>query len=271
MGFLDRLLGREPRDTQAGSPAQGGYGSPAQQPDRYPTQYPPGSPAYGTPDAAPAAPAASGAPRTPDQVAIDRYRYLLRTAPPDAVEQAHAEAFARLTPQQRSQVLAELGGAVPPAERALTDTPQDLARMATRAEMRQPGTLERSFAGRTGGAPGFGSMVGSSLLGTVAGVVIGSAVANAMFGPAFGDPSQPVAEDAAASGGEDPGAGEAGDGGAGDGGAGDAGAGDAGAGDGAVEASGADAGADAGGDGGFGGFGDFGGGFDDFGGGFGEF
>ncbi|WP_251149711.1 hypothetical protein [Cellulosimicrobium sp. Marseille-Q4280] len=258
MGFLDRLLGREPRDAQGGPSAQGGYGSPSQQPDRYPTQYPPGGPAYGTPDdAAPAAPGVPGAPRTPDQVAIDRYRYMLRTAPPDAVEQAHAEAFARLTPQQRSQVLAELGAAVPPAERALTDTPQDLARMATRAEMRQPGTLERSFAGRTGGAPGFGSMVGSSLLGTVAGVVIGSAVANAMFGPAFGDPSQPVAEDAAAaSGGEDPGAGDGGD----------AGAGDAGA----VEASGADpgAGADPGGDGGFG---DFGGGFDDFGGGFGEF
>ncbi|WP_454042527.1 hypothetical protein [Cellulosimicrobium sp. Marseille-Q8652] len=239
MGFLDRLLGREPQDAP---------------PSLYPTQYPPSGPAYGTPHDAPSGP---GAQRTPDQVAIDRYRYMLRTAPPDAVEQAHAEAFARLTPEQRRQVLSELGAVVPPAERAATDSPQDLARMATRAEMRQPGTLERSFGGRQGGAPGFGSMVGSSLLGTVAGVVIGSAVANAMFGPAFADPSQPVAEDAAAASGEDPGAG-------GDTGAGDAGAGDAGA----VEASGADAGADSGGDGGFG---DFGGGFDDFGGGFGEF
>jgi len=243
MGFLDRLLGREPRDAHDA----GGHGTAAQQTGGYPTQYPPAGPAYGTSGAP-----SSAAPRDADQVAIDRYRYLLRTAPPDAVEQAHAEAFARLTPDQRRQVLEDLGSVVPPAERATSDAPQDLARMATRAEMRQPGTLERSFAGR-GGAPGFGSMVGSSLLGTVAGVVIGSAVANALFGPAFGDPAQPVAEDGAAG---DPG---------GDPGAGDSGAGDAGA----VEAGGADPGADAGGFGGDGGFGDAGG-FDDFG-GFGEF
>ena len=33
---------------------------------------------------------------TADEQAIARYRYLLRTAPPEAIEQAHAEAFARL-------------------------------------------------------------------------------------------------------------------------------------------------------------------------------
>ncbi|WP_264029210.1 hypothetical protein [Cellulosimicrobium sp. SH8] len=248
MGFLDRLLGREPRDPY-GAPQAGPHGSPAQHPTQHPTQYPapqhPGQPAYGSApqDARPGA----AAPRTPDQVAVDRYRYLLRTAPPDQVEQAHAEAFARLTPEQRRQVLAELGEQVPASERATSDAPQDLARMATRAEMRQPGTLERTFAGRGQGAPGFGAMVGSSLLGTIAGVVIGSAVANALFGPTFADPTQPVAEDAAAEqGAEDPGAAEGGDGGA-------------------VEAAGEDP--SAGGD--FGGA-DFGGGFDDFG-GFGEF
>jgi hypothetical protein len=250
MGFLDRLLGREPRDPQ-GAPHGQGAQYPAQQ---YPAQYPaPGSaPAYGTQDAPSPGPG-SFRERTPDEIAVDRYRYMLRTAPPDAVEQAHAEAFARLTPEQRRQVLAELGQSVPASERATSDAPQDLARMATRAEMRQPGTLERSFSGR-GGAPGFGSMVGSSLLGTVAGVVIGSAVANALFGPAFGDPAQPVAEDAAAAE-EDPGAAEAGDTGGADG--GDPGAGDPGM----TEAGAADSGD--------GGFGDFGG-FEDFG-GFGEF
>ncbi|MBM7817550.1 hypothetical protein JOE63_000027 [Cellulosimicrobium cellulans] len=253
MGFLDRLLGREPRDPY-GPPQAGPHGSPAQHPTQYPTQYPaaqhPGQPAYGS--APQDARAGAAAPRTPDQVAVDRYRYLLRTAPPDQVEQAHAEAFARLTPEQRRQVLAELGEQVPASERATSDAPQDLARMATRAEMRQPGTLERTFAGRGQGAPGFGAMVGSSLLGTIAGVVIGSAVANALFGPAFADPTQPVAEDAAAEqGAEDPGAAEGGDGGA-------------------VEAAGEDP--SAGGDFGGGDFGsgDFGGGFDDFG-GFGEF
>lgn len=248
MGFLDRLLGREPRDPY-GAPQQASpYGSAAQHPTQNPAQ-----PVYGS--APQDARVGAAGPRTPDQVAVDRYRYLLRTAPPDQVEQAHAEAFARLTPEQRRQVLTELGEQVPASERATSDAPQDLARMATRAEMRQPGTLERTFAGRGQGAPGFGAMVGSSLLGTIAGVVIGSAVANALFGPAFADPTQPVAEDAAAEqGAEDPGAAEGGDGGA-------------------VEATGEHAGGDDGGgyDGGgdFGG-GDFGGGFDDFG-GFGEF
>lgn len=214
MGFLDRLLGRsdDRRPTtpgMTGGSVPRGYASPTQAP-QWQQQGPPG------PSAA----------RTPDDVAIDRYRYLLRTAPPDAVEQAHAEAFEQLTPEQRRQVLAEVGATLPPTERATSDDPRSLARMATRAEMRSPGTLERTFrGGAPGGAPGFGAMVGSSLLGTVAGVVIGSAVANMLFGPAFGDPTTPVAEDAAAAeggdaGGEDPGAADAG---------GDAGAADAGA------------------------------------------
>jgi hypothetical protein len=33
--------------------------------------------------------------RDPDDVMIERYRYLLGTAPSEAVEQAHAEAFAQ--------------------------------------------------------------------------------------------------------------------------------------------------------------------------------
>jgi hypothetical protein len=37
--------------------------------------------------------------RTPaDQQAIERYRYLVRTAPPQAIEQAHEQAFAQLSP-----------------------------------------------------------------------------------------------------------------------------------------------------------------------------
>ncbi|MFP3714327.1 hypothetical protein [Puerhibacterium sp. TATVAM-FAB25] len=266
MGFLDRLLGREPRDQRYGSataPAGGGY------PDR---GYAPGKPGYGTsygqePAGAPAAPASAGTAsgRSADDVAVERYRYLLRTAPPDAVEQAHAEAFTQLTPEQRRRVLTELGSTLPAAERATADDPQSLARMATRAEMRNPGTLEQTFRGRPGagatGGPSFGSMVGSSLLGTVAGVVIGSAVANMLFGPAFGDPSQDFA------GGEDT-AGDTGEGGDA-GGEGGGEGGDAGADAGTSEAS--DAGADAGGADAGGGFfgGDFFGGGGDFGGDFG--
>jgi len=258
MGLLDRLLGRT-RDESSyhGVPGRPDYGRThaGEAPGKHgyaphPDQQPGGRPSAGMPAAR----------RDPDEVAVERYRYLLRTAPPDAVEQAHAEAFGRLTPEQRRRVLEELGSGLPPAERATADDPQSLARMATRAEMRNPGTLEQSFRGQGGygaGArgPGFGSMVGGSLLGTVAGVVIGSAVANALFGPAFGDPSQDFAGDAGAEGG-DAGA-DTGDTGADSG--GDAGTADAGY----TEAAGADPGYDGGGDAG-GGFGDFGG---DFGGG----
>ena len=234
MGFLDRLLGRTPQDDGSRGPGPR-----------------PAAPAYGTPPPAPTGPA-----RSEDDVAIDRYRYLLRTAPPEAVEQAHAEAFARLTPEQRRRVLTDLGENLPPAERATSDDPQSLARMATRAEMRNPGTLERSFGGRQGGpgGPGMGSMIGSSMLGTIAGVVIGSAVANMMFGPMFGDPTADFAGDGGTSGPGDPGATE------GDPGATEAGAETAGGEPGFTEAGGA---GDLGG-----GFGDFGGG--DFG-GFGDF
>jgi len=134
-------------------------------------------------------------------------------------------------------VLQGLAEEVPPAERnAYSDDPRSLARMATRAEMRQPGTLERRFGGMGGGMgmPGMGTMMAGSFLSTIAGVMVGSAIADAFLGDAG------FSEDAAAAEGD----------------GGDFGAeGDAGG----------DPGADAGGD--FGGFGDFGGG--DFGGDFG--
>ena len=128
------------------------------------------------------------APRTDDELAVDRYRYLLRTAPPDAVEEVHAEAFAKLTPQQRRLVFEELSQSAAVADRPASDDPRTLARSATRSELRQPGFLERTLgsgAGRSGGM-GFGTMIGGSLLGTVAGVVIGSAIADVVL-PGIGD------------------------------------------------------------------------------------
>jgi hypothetical protein len=149
MGLLDRLLGREDQSRRA--------------------------PAW---NAQPRPPRPQQRPRTDDEVAIDRYRYMLRTAPPEQVEQAHAEAFAKLTPQQRQQVLAELSATVPVSERAQSDDPQSLARMATRAEMRQPGTMERALGGR---GMGMGGMIAGGLLASVAGAFIGTAIADAMF------------------------------------------------------------------------------------------
>jgi len=109
-----------------------------------------------------------------DQQAIERYRYMLRTAPPDDVERAHAEAFERLTLEQRRMVLAELSQRVPSSEVG-SDDPKSLARMATRAETREPGTMERTF-GSVGG-PGLGGM----FLSTLAGAFVGTAIADSFF------------------------------------------------------------------------------------------
>lgn len=132
--------------------------------------------------------------RTDDEIAVDRYRYLLRTAPPDAVEEVHAEAFATLTPQQRRLVFEELSHRAAVADRPASDDPRVLARSATRSELRQPGFLERTLgpgAGASRGA-GIGSVIGGSLLGTVAGVVIGSAIADMVL-PGIGDVASEVA------------------------------------------------------------------------------
>src|SRR5919108_4596534 len=116
-----------------------------------------------------------GAIHMDDPGAIDRYRYMLRTAPPDDIERAHEEAFEQLTAAQRQAVLRGLAQEVPPGEVG-GDDPRSLARLATRAEMRQPGTMERTFGG--GGVPGLGSM----FLATLAGAFVGSAIADSFFG-----------------------------------------------------------------------------------------
>ena len=129
-----------------------------------------------------------------DERALAQYRYMLQTAPPQTIEQAHAEAFAKLTPEQRSMLLQQLTADLPDAERqaagtAAKDDPRSLARMATRAEVRQPGAMERTFSGVGGrGGMGVGGMMAGSFLATMAGVVVGSAIAQSFLGtPASGD------------------------------------------------------------------------------------
>ena len=158
MGFLDRLFGGDDRDRQ-----------PAPQVPQAPQQ-----PQHRLSE---------------DELAIERYRYLLRTAPPESIEAVHAEAFAKLSPSSGSRCSVRSPSRPRGRTRLTSDDPQSLARAATRQELRQPGSMERAFAGApAGGAgygrrggPSFGSMVGGSLLGTVAGVVIGSAIAQAFL------------------------------------------------------------------------------------------
>ncbi|CAN5145549.1 hypothetical protein BH11ACT5_BH11ACT5_04980 [soil metagenome] len=145
------------------------------------------------------APAPPARARTTDEIAVERYRYLLRTAPPETLEQVHAEAFAKLTDEQRTLVYQELSQS---GEQPRGTDAASLAQAATRSELRQPGTLERSFQG-----PSFGSMLGSSLLGTVAGYVIGSAIVSAFLPTDLGatDASADASSDASADS-SDPGA-----------------------------------------------------------------
>jgi hypothetical protein len=119
----------------------------------------------------------------PDEQAVDRYRYLLRTASPEAIEEAHAEAFAQLTGEQRRLVLEGLSSDLPPQEQTDRDDPQSLAQLATRTELRRPGTLERTFGGMAASGPGIGlgGFLAADFLSTIAGVVIGSAIAEAIF------------------------------------------------------------------------------------------
>lgn len=156
MGFLDWLFGSSPSEVTRDHPRNGvGRGAPSA-----------------------------------DELALERYRYLVRTAPPETIEQVHAEAFARLSDQQRALIYEELSQGAGTGERPLSSEPATLARAGTRAEMRQAGSWERVLTaatdhGRTPGSPagsaGFGSMFGASLLGTVAGYVVGSALVSAFL------------------------------------------------------------------------------------------
>lgn len=157
MGFFDRLLGRE---------------------DQPPTPPVPQR-------TAPAQPA-----RSDDEIAVERYQYLLRTAPPDTIEQVHTEAFGKLTEEQRQMLFQKLSENANPSERPTDAAPSSLAKAATRAEIQEPGSLQRAFGGNGGGqgrgGPSFGAMMGSSILGTVAGFVIGSALVSAFMPPMDG-------------------------------------------------------------------------------------
>jgi hypothetical protein len=167
MGFLDRLLGRSPGHAGRPEPAV-----PSRQADEL-----------------------------TDEQALERYRYLVRTAPPDAIEQAHEEAFAALTPEQRRKALQDLSAEVPEHERATSDDPRSLGRMATRAELNRPGTVERAF----GGAGALGA--GGALLGSFAAAFAGTLIAQSLWTELAGDEAAAAEGDqgAEADAGADPG------------------------------------------------------------------
>ncbi|MGZ3676857.1 MAG: hypothetical protein ACXVCO_21335 [Ktedonobacterales bacterium] len=204
MGFLDRLLGRRDSSRDRAYEQQQQW----QQQRRYQQQQPPQSQQQAQQGQPPAddRPHYDIQPRDrnfTDEQAIERYKYMLRTAPPETIEQAHEEAFAKLTPEQRQMVLHDLIQSAPQHEQAALsnaqDDPQTLARLATRAEVRQPGTLVQVFSGGMPGGysgmyggPGYGGYgyggmggmfggIGGSLLGSIAGAFIGTVIADQFF------------------------------------------------------------------------------------------
>lgn len=138
-------------------------------------------------------PAATRAPDAEDERALARYRDMLKTAPAETIEQAHAAAIARLSPAQRELLLQQVGAMLPPSERALAGpanaTPVGIARLLTRAETRQPGVAERMLsavpASSASSGLRLGGVLGATLLGSVVGVVAGSAIGG-VVGGAFG-------------------------------------------------------------------------------------
>ncbi len=160
MRFFQRLFGREEE--------------PQEQPTRSSTHHGRGDGEHQPADA--------------DEQALRRYRYMLKTAPPETIEQAHEEAFAKLTPAQRAQALRELAAETPEGERSMLaggrDDPKSLARLATRAEMRRPGTMERTF-GNTGRGAGMGGIMGGlggTIFASLAAGFVGSMIAQQFLG-----------------------------------------------------------------------------------------
>ncbi|WP_166865576.1 MULTISPECIES: hypothetical protein [unclassified Salinibacterium] len=142
--------------------------------------------------------------KSEDERALERYRYLLNTAPPETIEQVHSEAFARLTDNQRALIYEELSKGAVTGERPLSSEPETLARAATRAEVRNPGSVERILSNANNQAqqpgPTLGTMFAGSMLGTVAGYVVGSALMSAFL--PWGDSAGAEPEAGAADGGD---------------------------------------------------------------------
>jgi hypothetical protein len=172
-GYQDRGYGRDRGDDRSGYGQDRGYGG---------RQY---SSAPNQPGSRPM----QGPGQDADQAAIAKYKYMLHTAPPQDMERAHAEAFSRLTPQQRAMLRDELNSQLPASEQAGSDRPEVLARTATRAEVSRPGFMER-ILGRGGqqgggrlaaGAAGAVGGLGAGLLAGVAAGFVGSAIAGPLL------------------------------------------------------------------------------------------
>lgn len=136
-------------------------------------------------------PVAVGASRA-DARAVDRYERMLRTAPPDVIENVHVQAFEKLTPAQLDLLFERFTANAPShAERPADARPATLARAAAQAENRQPGALTRIFKTDQGGNAS-ATWAGASMLDTVAWYAIASVAFSSWAPYGTADTAAPV-------------------------------------------------------------------------------
>jgi hypothetical protein len=123
-----------------------------------------------------------------DARAVADYERMLRTAPPDVLERAHAEAFEKLTPAQLDLLLERFTATASAIEERPADAkPKSLAKWAAGAERRQPGAIARALGLDQSGA-GLTTLVGASILDAIIWYSIASVAWNTWSSPGD-DPS----------------------------------------------------------------------------------
>jgi len=95
--------------------------------------------------------------------AIDRWRYLLRTAPAEALGVGHVEGLAALSAEASAPMLHGLRRALSALEpgTVVPSAPDVLIRAAVRAERTAPGFLERTLAAGARGQETLGALAGA--------------------------------------------------------------------------------------------------------------
>lgn len=77
--------------------------------------------------------------------AVRQYRFLLRTAPTDALEAAHAEALPRLSALERADLLRTVQETLMAGQRLTSDDHAALGHLMTLGERRTPGVLLSAY------------------------------------------------------------------------------------------------------------------------------
>ena len=80
----------------------------------------------------------------PEDQAVRQYRYLLRTAPLDALQAAHQEALDQLADGERARVLTAVQDALVAGQRLTVGDTGAIARLVSIGERRDPGAFVRA-------------------------------------------------------------------------------------------------------------------------------